>query len=160
MSQVPSQALVPPSPQSPSGLEERARPVPRYTSYPTAPHFNEGVTAETYGQWLSALPADASLSLYLHIPYCDRLCWFCGCHTKQVQRYEPIARYLEALTAEINAVAARLSGKGRVTAVHLGGGSPSSRNSRRMAWALAPPKPNELTPASAGFADLAKGTWS
>jgi oxygen-independent coproporphyrinogen III oxidase len=123
MSQVESQpvAAIVPTPS----LEDRARPVPRYTSYPTAPHFNEGVTAETYGQWLSDLPADASLSLYLHVPYCDRLCWFCGCHTKQVQRYEPIARYLEALTAEISAVAARLAGRGTVTAVHLGGGSPS-----------------------------------
>lgn len=106
-------------------LRHAAMPLPRYTSYPTAPHFSEAVTAATYGEWLEALPEAATLSLYLHIPYCDRLCWFCGCHTKQVQRYEPITRYLEALYAEIDAVGARLAGRGLVTAVHLGGGSPS-----------------------------------
>jgi oxygen-independent coproporphyrinogen-3 oxidase len=68
-------------------------PVPRYTSYPTAPHFHAGVTNSTYAGWLKGLPAEATISLYLHIPYCDRLCWFCGCHTKHTLRYEPIADY-------------------------------------------------------------------
>src|SRR5690606_18598028 len=75
--------------------------------------------------WLAELPADATLSLYFHIPYCDRLCWFCGCHTKQVARYEPIASYLVSLHREIEDVARRVGGDRRVVAVHLGGGSPS-----------------------------------
>lgn len=100
-------------------------PVPRYTSYPTAPHFHAGVTNSTYAGWLKGLPAEATISLYLHIPYCDRLCWFCGCHTKHTLRYEPIADYLLALYAEIDWVSAQLEGRGLVTAIHLGGGSPT-----------------------------------
>jgi len=106
-------------------VSRAARPVPRYTSYPTAPHFHPGVTAADYAGWLGALPAETDLSLYVHIPFCDRLCWFCGCHTKQVLRYDPIAAYLPAVHLEMQQVAARLDGRGRATALHLGGGSPS-----------------------------------
>ena len=98
--------------------------VPRYTSYPTAPHFHSGVSDEQYGRWLRELPGSATISLYLHLPFCDRLCWFCGCHTKQTNRYSPIVAYLEALTVEIRTVGASL-GDRPVTAVHWGGGSPS-----------------------------------
>ncbi|TKB26740.1 MAG: coproporphyrinogen III oxidase, partial [Mesorhizobium sp.] len=55
--------------------------VPRYTSYPTAPHFHAGVDAAVCRGWLEALENGGGISLYLHIPYCDRLCWFCACHT-------------------------------------------------------------------------------
>jgi oxygen-independent coproporphyrinogen III oxidase len=55
-------------------LAERA--VPRYTSYPTAPHFSSDVGAEIYAAWLAALPAQATLSLYLHVPYCSELCLY------------------------------------------------------------------------------------
>ena len=110
---------------SPDLVERYSKPVPRYTSYPTAPHFHAGVDNAVYWTWLEQLPSEASLSLYFHIPYCDRLCWFCGCHTKQVLRYDPIATYLRSLHKEIAAVAGRLNGRGRVVAVHLGGGSPS-----------------------------------
>ncbi|ODT77573.1 MAG: oxygen-independent coproporphyrinogen III oxidase [Pelagibacterium sp. SCN 64-44] len=108
-------------------------PVPRYTSYPTAPHFHAGITPQTYARWLGEVPETASISLYLHIPYCDRLCWFCGCHTKHTLRYEPIASYLEALFAEIDWVAEKLAGRGRVTAIHLGGGSPTMLSAPDMA---------------------------
>lgn len=100
------------------------KPVPRYTSYPTAPHFHVGVDTAVYEGWLAELPPDARLSLYLHLPFCDRLCWFCGCHTKQVNRYEPIAAYLEALEVEIRRIGALVPDR-RVTAIHWGGGSPS-----------------------------------
>lgn len=106
-------------------IERYSQPVPRYTSYPTAPHFHSGVTAQTYARWLTDLPADATISLYLHIPYCDRLCWFCGCNTKHTLRYEPVTQYLQALYAEIDWVSRQLAGHGRVTAIHLGGGSPT-----------------------------------
>ncbi len=102
-----------------------SQPVPRYTSYPTAPHFHAGITSEIYRDWLAAVPAEATLSLYVHIPFCDRLCWFCGCHTKQVLRYDPIAAYLPAVHREIDAVATLLDGRGHAVALHLGGGSPS-----------------------------------
>ena len=99
--------------------------VPRYTSYPTAPHFHEGVDTETYARWLAALPDEAPLSLYLHVPFCDTLCWFCGCHTTVVNRPEPVSAYLEVLLAEIDLVGAAIGGPRRVVHLHLGGGSPT-----------------------------------
>lgn len=106
-------------------VEKYAAPVPRYTSYPTAPHFHAGVSATTYSDWLLALPRGATGSLYVHIPYCDRLCWFCACHTKQTRQYEPVARYLGALGYEIDTVSALTGSRLRVTSLHLGGGSPT-----------------------------------
>lgn len=99
--------------------------VPRYTSYPTAPHFHEGIDCGKYAQWLEAITAQERISLYIHIPYCDRLCWFCACHTKHTLKYEPIAIYLESLKKEIAAVGALVSREAAVTAVHFGGGSPT-----------------------------------
>jgi oxygen-independent coproporphyrinogen-3 oxidase len=106
--------------------EARAsKPVPRYTSYPTAAQFTPSVTAATYGDWLAAIPADTPLSLYLHVPFCDTLCWFCGCHTKVTRKYAPIADYVEVVLKEIDTVAARLGGPMRVRHVHWGGGTPT-----------------------------------
>lgn len=99
-------------------------PVPRYTSYPTAPHFHTGVDDTMYRRWLGECK-DGPLSLYLHVPFCDRLCFYCGCHTKQVRRYDPIAAYLEALNAEIEMVARHLPSRRPVSAIHFGGGSPT-----------------------------------
>ncbi|RWQ43821.1 MAG: oxygen-independent coproporphyrinogen III oxidase [Mesorhizobium sp.] len=99
--------------------------VPRYTSYPTAPHFHSGVDAAVYRGWLQGLDDGDEISLYLHIPYCDKLCWFCACHTKQTRHYEPVTMYLRSLHAEIATVASLVGGKGRVGAVHFGGGSPT-----------------------------------
>lgn len=98
--------------------------VPRYTSYPTAPHFSKAVTARTYAQWLSELRPDATLSLYLHIPFCRELCHYCGCYTKASRRIEPVERYAKVLRREIELVA-ELAGSQRVTRIHWGGGTPS-----------------------------------
>ena len=100
-------------------------PVPRYTSYPTAPHFSKTIEGANYRSWLGALDDADTLSLYLHVPFCDRLCWFCGCHTKQTLRYDPIATYVEHLLEEIDLVAEAVGGKPKVSGVHFGGGSPS-----------------------------------
>ena len=99
--------------------------VPRYTSYPTAPHFDARVTGKTVEGWMRALPRETPLSLYVHIPFCDSLCWFCGCHTRVVNAYNPVAHYLGVLRREIeNAVS--VLGHGRpVKHIHFGGGSPT-----------------------------------
>lgn len=106
-------------------LRKYSGAVPRYTSYPTAPHFHEGIDNGTYRRWLGELGHRNRISLYLHIPYCDRLCWFCACHTKHTLKYEPIAVYLEALRREIEAVGSLVSPDAVVSAVHFGGGSPT-----------------------------------
>jgi oxygen-independent coproporphyrinogen III oxidase len=102
-----------------------AAAVPRYTSYPTAPHFHAGVTADTYAEWLSALPSAARLSLYVHMPFCDTLCWFCGCSTKITRRYQPVAAYLPCVISEARAVAAAAPHDAVVSHIHWGGGSPT-----------------------------------
>ena len=99
--------------------------VPRYTSYPTAPHFHPGVTAETYGGWLSGMDPKLELSLYLHIAFCAEMCWFCGCHTKITKRYGPVAAYMEALWREIEMVADALPSRMTARHIHFGGGSPT-----------------------------------
>lgn len=110
----------------PEKLKERLLSrVPRYTSYPTAPHFAKGVAEETYREWLAALNPQADLSLYFHVPFCDTLCWFCGCHTKVVNGYGAIAHYLDHLVTEIDLVAEVLQGRHRVDHIHWGGGSPT-----------------------------------
>ncbi|WP_366556208.1 oxygen-independent coproporphyrinogen III oxidase [Aquibaculum sediminis] len=107
-------------------LLKHSRPVPRYTSYPTAPHFHPGVTADHYRTWLQALPADAPLSLYLHIPFCDTLCWFCGCHTRVIQTLRPVTAYVDLLLREFDLLTEALGGDKRPLAhLHFGGGSPS-----------------------------------
>jgi oxygen-independent coproporphyrinogen III oxidase len=99
--------------------------VPRYTSYPTAPHFSPAIGPDDYAAWLAEVPKGTPLSLYLHIPYCDTMCWFCGCTTKIVNRYEPIKAYLEWLCAEIAMVAERLKSRHPATYIHWGGGTPT-----------------------------------
>jgi len=110
---------------SPELVKRYSAPVPRYTSYPTAPHFSDAVGPDVYALWLAALPAGARLSLYLHIPFCTSLCWYCGCSTKAVRRYEPIAAYLQSLVREIECVGALVARDYRATHVHWGGGSPN-----------------------------------
>jgi oxygen-independent coproporphyrinogen-3 oxidase len=113
------------APLAPDRIQALAAPVPRYTSYPTAPHFHPGIDAGRYGDWLAALPERASLSLYLHTPFCDTLCWFCGCSTKITRQYGPVAEYLTALMAEIGTLAARVPDTAAVRHIHWGGGSPT-----------------------------------
>jgi len=101
-----------------------ARPLPRYTSYPTAAQFTPEVGPDLYAWHLQALPEHQPVSLYVHIPFCDTLCWFCGCHTKVTQRYKPVSEYLERLKREIDLVAAQV-GPRTVRHLHWGGGSPT-----------------------------------
>ena len=112
---------------TPSPSPDRLRaPTPRYTSYPTAVHFDASVGPDQSGAWIADLPEAAALSLYVHIPFCGALCWYCGCATTVVNTPGPIAGYLETLDAEITAVADLLGPRRRVTHLHWGGGSPNS----------------------------------
>jgi oxygen-independent coproporphyrinogen-3 oxidase len=99
--------------------------VPRYTSYPTAPNFTPAIGEADYRDWLRAIPAGERVSLYLHIPFCRQMCWYCGCNTSVSQRQAPISRYVFSLVSEIVLVAAQLPAKLRVAHVHWGGGSPT-----------------------------------
>ena len=99
--------------------------VPRYTSYPTAPHFHSGIDYQAYGRWLADIPPGTPISLYLHVPFCDTLCWFCGCHTSVVNNYAPVEEYCGLLMAEIALVADALPARHPVRHIHWGGGSPT-----------------------------------
>ena len=112
------------------------RTVPRYTSYPTAPHFSPDVGPAQYAEWLGALPKDVALSLYLHVPFCDEMCFYCGCHTKVVKRREPIVAYAARLVREIELLAARAGGR-RVAHIHWGGGTPSMLGEAELAQVAA-----------------------
>lgn len=109
---------------TPDLIKRYAAPLPRYTSYPTANHFSSAVTGKEYAAWLADLPPNAALSLYLHIPFCQELCWYCGCSTKAVQRYEPVADYMVPLNTEIETISRLVPPDHRVTHIHWGGGSP------------------------------------
>ncbi|MFG1464912.1 oxygen-independent coproporphyrinogen III oxidase [Xanthobacter sp. DSM 24535] len=106
-------------------LARAGRPVPRYTSYPTAPHFGPEVDAATYAGWLAAVPADATASLYLHVPFCAELCLYCGCHTTVARGATPLVAYASRLIEEIDLVAARLPTRLAVGHLHWGGGTPT-----------------------------------
>lgn len=99
------------------------RAVPRYTSYPTAPHFVP-MGAGTYASWLDELTGPDTVSLYLHVPFCVEMCLYCGCHTKATRRSEPVEAYAERLVREIKLVGVHAGGR-RVVHLHWGGGTPS-----------------------------------
>ena len=99
--------------------------VPRYTSYPTAPHFTADVTVAHYQRWLGELDPQDPVSLYLHIPFCRDMCWYCGCNTRATRRHEPIASYHQRLLAEIDLTANALPDTLTASHVHFGGGSPN-----------------------------------
>lgn len=101
------------------------RPVPRYTSFPTAAEFGESVGHEDMAAALAALPADAPVSLYLHIPYCHQICWYCGCNTGAANRSTRLGAYLQRLGEEIDLVADHL-GPRALSRVAFGGGSPNA----------------------------------
>jgi len=107
-------------------LLKHERLVPRYTSYPTAPHFKSSIPEGWYEGQLSAIPTGSELSLYVHIPFCPKLCWFCGCHTRVVNRYGPVEEYLSLLEREFSMIWPYIQNKNlRVSHLHFGGGSPT-----------------------------------
>jgi oxygen-independent coproporphyrinogen-3 oxidase len=98
-------------------------PVPRYTSYPTAADFGEIPTA-ALGEQIEQ--ANGDISLYLHIPFCEKICFYCGCNTGAAGRRQRVKSYLSALHSEIETVAALLPRDARVKRIAFGGGSPNA----------------------------------
>lgn len=98
--------------------------VPRYTSYPPATGFGEVDGESLWADWMRALPATPKVSLYLHIPFCKAMCWYCGCNTTIPNKSERIERYLDALKDEIRHRAASLPADAQIHHIHFGGGSP------------------------------------
>ena len=108
-------------------LARYSQPGPRYTSYPPAPHFSPAVNE---GLWREELrrPGKRDLSLYFHLPFCDSLCYYCGCHMIATQKYSKASRYLDSLLREVDRVAALLAPGRRVRQMHWGGGTPTFLN--------------------------------
>ena len=114
-------------------LAYATRLAPRYTSYPTAPHFTESVGAADYEDWLSRLHPSTPVSLYAHIPFCRQICWYCGCNMKLAKREGPLKEYADTLIREIDMIADRLPARMRVSHLHFGGGTPTALQPRDLA---------------------------
>ncbi len=111
---------------TPELVRRMSAPVPRYTSYPTAPHFSTQVGATAFRKGLRGLSPSQALSLYVHIPFCAQMCWYCGCNTKATRNRETIETYFQHLQAEILMVASLVPGDKPLAHIHFGGGSPNS----------------------------------
>ncbi|MDQ6999817.1 MAG: oxygen-independent coproporphyrinogen III oxidase [Mariprofundus sp.] len=107
---------------------------PRYTSYPTAPMFHTGIGADDYTATLKRVATDdAPLSLYIHIPFCNTVCYYCGCNKIVTKQYDRATPYLELLLREIDHVADTMGDTKRlVTQLHFGGGTPTFMNNDQM----------------------------
>lgn len=109
-------------------VERYGGPVPRYTSYPTAPHFNAQIDAGTYGRWLTELGSDedaGGISVYVHVPFCRSLCWYCGCNMSVVRSHAPIDDYLAHLRTEMCLVRRYAGRRVPLRSLHFGGGTPN-----------------------------------
>ncbi|WP_076862167.1 oxygen-independent coproporphyrinogen III oxidase [Bradyrhizobium mercantei] len=99
--------------------------LPRYTSYPTAPHFNPSIGEAEYRGWLKSISPRRSASIYLHVPFCRSMCWYCGCHTSVTKKDDPIAIYASGLRTEAHLVAESIGHRQPISHIHFGGGTPT-----------------------------------
>jgi len=99
--------------------------VPRYTSYPTAAVFTASVGAEYQRAALETLDPAEPVSVYVHIPFCERLCWFCACHTQGTKTLGPVEAYIATLEAELDTLRRILPDGLRMGRLHWGGGTPT-----------------------------------
>lgn len=119
-----------PSAPSPAWLAQAERNLPRYTSYPTALKLQIGDAEATARRWLQTVDANEPLSVYVHVPFCDRLCWYCGCHTTVVHEYDRVAAYHARLLREIDLWRDALGPHAGIRHLHFGGGSPNALKPR------------------------------
>lgn len=122
--------------------------VPRYTSYPTAPHFGLDTKAADFTAWIGAIPPGAQISLYMHVPFCRRLCWFCACRTQGTTTDDPVIAYAQDLKREIDLLARHLPSGVTLSRLHWGGGTPTM---------LPPAEIHALAEAIFAMAPLAEG---
>ncbi|MFC3606785.1 oxygen-independent coproporphyrinogen III oxidase [Stutzerimonas tarimensis] len=117
-------------------VEKYDRPGPRYTSYPTAPQFHAAFAIEDYraaAQRSNRGEAPTPLSLYIHVPFCRSLCYYCACNKIVTQKTERAAEYLTYLKREIELQAALFDPHRRLTQLHLGGGTPTYFSGAQLA---------------------------
>jgi oxygen-independent coproporphyrinogen-3 oxidase len=109
-------------------LQKYNVPVPRYTSYPPANHFTEKFREDDYLKLLNESNSwsPESIALYVHIPFCRKICHYCGCNACAIGRGNSVKPYMEALKAEIELVAANIDTRRPVTQLHYGGGTPNA----------------------------------
>lgn len=113
--------------------------VPRYTSYPPATHFKSGMPADMVPAWLESIAEGTAISLYLHVPFCRRLCWFCACRTQGTRTLDPVIAYVDTVLAELALLRRHLPRGLRLSRLHWGGGTPTllpADQMRRLAEAI------------------------
>jgi oxygen-independent coproporphyrinogen-3 oxidase len=99
--------------------------VPRYTSYPPATKFSNDVTGDVFRSWVQQIPEGSAISVYAHVPFCRRLCWFCACRTQGTRSDAPVIAYVETLKQEVANLKAILPRGVRIARLHWGGGTPT-----------------------------------
>lgn len=99
--------------------------LPRYTSYPTAPHFNAAIGEAEHRFWLKSISPRQPASIYVHVPFCRSMCWYCGCHTSVTKKDDPIAIYASGLRTEAHLVADSIGHRQPISHIHFGGGTPT-----------------------------------
>ncbi len=107
------------------------KPGPRYTSYPTAPQFNESFTQKDFADEIIKTNSNSfapDISLYFHLPYCDTLCYFCGCNMLITRNRDRINEYIDYLKKEIDLLKKYISPERKITQHHWGGGTPTHLN--------------------------------
>jgi len=118
---------------TPEMIQRYNRPGPRYTSYPTVPVWKEGEFADDYAASLHKEGQNEQpLSLYVHIPFCQQLCTFCGCNKYITNNQNIVEKYLTALEQEIAGVAERLGQRKELAQIHFGGGTPTFLNPEQL----------------------------
>lgn len=122
--------------------------IPRYTSYPTAPHFDGDVGPVRFWDWIASIPEDGNISLYLHVPFCRRLCWFCACRTQGTATLGPVEAYVGTLEQELALLRTVLPRGVKLSRLHWGGGTPTL---------LSPDLMKRLIAATREVADFAEG---
>ncbi|SHN17126.1 oxygen-independent coproporphyrinogen-3 oxidase [Cyclobacterium lianum] len=104
-------------------------PVPRYTSYPALPHWNNNIDSASWKQHFEyayrELGKQDGISLYIHLPYCESLCTYCGCNKRITKNHRVEIPYISAVMKEWNMYLERLDEKPRLAGIHLGGGTPT-----------------------------------